>query len=210
MSLPSPASHGKLLLLIIPCLLLIFRHTLRTILRERHPDTIPVSHSDNTIGGPEMLDSNYYILNRHPQKFAEMRIAGKAAVFTDASGKVLDYGVLALGSSVYAALYCDEVQNITFVIDRGGQQDVVTLLWLKEDDYKASLEKLRSILSLHFSPQNKKLNRYAEAVAEKLSLGVKLRITDAVSAADMVECPECGMLNPAGSQYCLDCGAEIE
>ncbi|MBQ6388445.1 MAG: zinc-ribbon domain-containing protein [Mogibacterium sp.] len=26
----------------------------------------------------------------------------------------------------------------------------------------------------------------------------------------MVKCPECGMLNPAGSEYCLDCGAEIE
>lgn len=157
-----------------------------------------------------MLDSNYLIINSHPQRFSEMRIAGKAAVFTDAEGKVLDYGVLALGSSVYAALYCDEVRNVTLVFDKAGHQDVVTILWLTEEDYEKGLDTLKGVLRMHFSPQNKKLNRYAEAVAEKLALGVKLRITDAVRAADMVECPECGMLNPAGSQYCLDCGAEIE
>lgn len=157
-----------------------------------------------------MLDSNYLIINRHPQRFSEMRIAGKAAVFTGSDGKVLDFGVLALGSSVYAALYCDEVRNITFVTDKAGVQNVVTTLWLTEEDYDRALSSFKDVLSMHFSPQNKKLNRYAEAVAEKLALGVKLRITDAVNAEDMVECPECGMLNPAGSQYCLDCGAEIE
>lgn len=157
-----------------------------------------------------MLDSNYLIINRHPQRFSDMRIAGHAAVFTDADGKVLDFGVLRLDSTVYAALYCDEVQNVTLVIDKGGRQDVVTLLWLTEEGYLEGLEALKGVLRMHFSPQNMKLNRYAEAVAEKLSLGVKLRITDAVNTADMVECPECGMLNPAGSQYCLDCGAEIE
>ena len=156
-----------------------------------------------------MLDSNYLIINRHPQRFSEMRIAGKAAVFTGSDGKVLDFGVLALGSSVYAALYCDEVRNITFVTDKAGVQNVVTTLWLTEEDYDRALSSFKDVLSMHFSPQNKKLNRYAEAVAEKLSLGVKLRITDAGNAKDMVECPECGMLNPAGSQYCLDCGAEI-
>lgn len=157
-----------------------------------------------------MLESNYLIINRHAQKFASMRLAGRAAVFTDADGRVLDYGVLALTDNVYAALYCDEVRNITFVIDKGSHQDVVTLLWLTEEDYMSALESFKGILKMHFSPQNKKLNRYAEAVAEKLSLGVKLRITDAVRANDMVECPECGMLNPAGSEYCMDCGAELD
>ena len=58
--------------------------------------------------------------------------------------------------------------------------------------------------------QNRKINRYAEAVAEKLALGVKLRITDAADSANMVKCPECGILNPPGSIYCLDCGADIQ
>lgn len=156
-----------------------------------------------------MLDSNYLIINRHPQRFSAMRIAGRAAVFIDAEGKVLDYGVLALDDSVYAALYCDEVRNITFIIDKQGHQDVVTILWLTGDDYTSGLQSLRDAARVRFSPQEKKINRYAEAVAEKLRLGVKLRITDAVNAADMIKCPECGMLCPAGSQYCLDCGAEL-
>ncbi len=156
-----------------------------------------------------MLDSNYLIINRKAQKFKEMRIAGRAAVFMDSGGKVLDYGVISLGPAIYAVLHCDEVCNVTLVIDRGGQADVVTLLWCTDDGYRQGLEQLRSALHIHFSPQNIKLNRYAEAVAEKLALGVKLRITDEVRAADMVKCPDCGMLNPAGSVYCLDCGAEI-
>ena len=156
-----------------------------------------------------MLDSNYLIINRHPQRFEAMRIAGKAAVFTGSDGKVLDYGVLILGESVYAALYCDEVRNVTLVTDKDGRQDVVTILWHTEDEYRTGLRKLQEVVKVHFSPQNMKLNRYAEAVAEKLALGVKLRITDAVRASDMVECPECGTLNPAGSEYCLDCGADI-
>ena len=157
-----------------------------------------------------MLDSNYFIINRHPQRFAEMRIAGQTAVFIDADGKVLDYGVLRLDSSVYAALFCDEVQNVTLVVDRKTRQDVVTILWSTDDGYRQGLEALKDVLHVHFSPQNKKLNRYAESVAEKLALGVELRITDAVSAGDMIECPECGILNPKGSQYCMDCGAELK
>ena len=120
-----------------------------------------------------MLDSNYLIINRRAQRFSTMRIAGRTAVFLDGSGNVLDYGVLSLRESIYAVLFCEEVRNITIVIDKGNAADVV------------------------------------EAVAEKLSMGVKLRITDEVRAADMVKCPECGMLNPEGSMYCLDCGAEI-
>ncbi len=157
-----------------------------------------------------MLDSNYLIIDRRPQRFADMRIAGKAAVFINKDGKVLDFGVIALDSSVYAALFCDDVRNVTFVIDKGSRRQVVTLLWLTEEDYLRGLETLKDVLHVRFSPQNMKLNRYAESIAEKLDEGVKLRVTDAVNAGDMVQCPECGMLNPRGSQYCLDCGAEIE
>lgn len=157
-----------------------------------------------------MLDSNYLIIDRRPQRFADMRIAGKAAVFINKDGKVLDFGVITLDSSVYAALFCDDVRNVTFVIDKGSRRQVVTLLWLTEEDYLRGLEALKDVLHVRFSPQNMKLNRYAESIAEKLDEGVKLRVTDAVNTGDMVQCLECGMLNPRGSQYCLDCGAEIE
>lgn len=156
-----------------------------------------------------MLDSNYMIINRHAVRFSEMRIAGHTAVFFGSDGKAIDYGVLQLGASVYAALCCDEARNLTFVTDKGSIQEVVTLLWMNDDDYERARDALGKAAGMSFSTQNMKINRYAEAVAEKLALGVKLRITDAADSSDMVKCPECGILNPAGSEYCLDCGAEL-
>ena len=157
----------------------------------------------------QMIDSNYLIINRQARRFSEMKIAGRAAVFIGSDGKAVDFGVVQLGTAVYAALSCDEVQNITFIIDKGSVQEVVTLLWLSKEDYIRAKDALAKAGDLHYSPQNRKINRYAEAVAEKLALGVKLRITDAADSADMVKCPECGILNPPGSEYCLDCGAEL-
>lgn len=156
-----------------------------------------------------MLDSNYLIINRKAQKFDKLRIAGRAMVFTDSEGKVLDNGVLALDSSVYAVLYCDEVRNITIITDRGGRRAVSTILWYTDEAYRNDSEAIRRVYGGRFSRQNTRLNRYAEAVAGKLDEGVRLRITDAVDESEMTVCPECGMLNPPGSGYCLECGAEI-
>ena len=156
-----------------------------------------------------MLDSNYLIINRKPQRFDTIRIAGRTAVFLDAEGRPLDYGVIPLDNSVYAALCCEEVMNITLITDKAGIINVVTILWHTMQGYKDGHEQLGRILGRHISVQNKKLNRYAEAIAEKLALGVKLRVTDAVDESEMAVCPECGMKNPPGSRYCLDCGAEI-
>jgi hypothetical protein len=156
-----------------------------------------------------MLESNYYIVNRHAQKFSEMRLTPKAAIFLSADGRPLDFGVLPLGDALYAALFCEEVRNVTFVTDRPGIHDVVTILWYTDEGYRAGLEALRSACGKPFHRQNKKLNRYAESIAEKLDEGVRLRVTDEVDKSDMVTCPECGMLNPKGSTYCLDCGAEL-
>ena len=138
-----------------------------------------------------------------------MRIAGRAAVFIDQDGRPLDNGVLILDDTVYAVLYCDEVRNVTMITDRGGIRNVVTVLWHTEEGYREGSRLLRDAAGRHFSVQNTRLNRYAEAIAAKLDEGVRLRVADAVDESDMAVCPECGMLNPAGSRYCLDCGAEI-
>ncbi|MBR2539755.1 MAG: zinc ribbon domain-containing protein [Mogibacterium sp.] len=156
-----------------------------------------------------MLDSNYFILNRHPQKFSEMRIAGKVLVFTGEDGRPLDFGVVQTGTNIYTVLECDEVRNITMVTDKDGHQDVITILWAAEDDYQRDKARLAGAMKRRFYVQTKKLNRYAESIAEKLAIGVRLRVTDAVDESKMAVCPECGMLNPPGSMYCLDCGAEI-
>lgn len=156
-----------------------------------------------------MIDSNYLIINRRPERFSSMIIAGKTAVFKGENGRPVDFGVMALDDSVYAALCCDEVCNVTMVTDRDGVINVVTILWKDADDYKEGLEQIGRTLGRRVSVQNKKLNRYAESIAEKLHLGIRLRVTDAVDESKMAVCPECGMLNPPGSEYCLDCGAEI-
>ena len=156
-----------------------------------------------------MLDSDYLILDRIPQRFSEMKTAGKTAVFLDVEGRMLDSGAVALDDSIYAALCCDEVKNVTLVRDRSGAQTVITILWHTEEGYLEGKERIGRILGRRFSPQNTKLNRYAEAIAQKLALGVRLRVADAVDSSDMVACPECGTLNPPGSLYCLDCGADI-
>ena len=134
-----------------------------------------------------MIDSDYYIINRKPQRFREMRIAGRTAIFLNSEGKVLDYGVLQLGQSIYAALYCDEVKNVTFVTCSSGGADVVTVLWQTAEGYSRGLEELRRATAVRFSPQNKKLNRYAEAVAEKLIDMINLYPSE---SSDIIFAPE--------------------
>ena len=156
-----------------------------------------------------MLDSNYYIVNRHAQRFSTIKLTPKAAIFLNDEGRPVAFGVLALGNSLYAAIYCDEVHNVTFITDRGGIHDVVTILWYTEEGYREGLESLRAASGKTFYRQNKKLNRYAESIAEKLDIGVRIRVTDAVDESKMAVCPECGTLNPIGTPFCLDCGAEL-
>ena len=156
-----------------------------------------------------MLDSNYYIVNRHAQRFSEFRLTPKAAIFLNEDGRPVDFGVLALSDSIYAVVYCDEVRNITFITDRGGMHDVVTVLWYTDEGYRAGFASLRAACGKPFYRQNKKLNRYAESIAEKLDIGVKIRVTDEVDESEMIVCPECGILNPKGSPFCYDCGAEL-
>ncbi|MBR0374021.1 MAG: zinc ribbon domain-containing protein [Mogibacterium sp.] len=159
-----------------------------------------------------MLKSNYLIINRKAQPFDRMRVAGRAAVFLGESGSVLDHGVLKLDESVYTALYCDAVRNMTLVLDFGEYQRVVTLLWTTEAEYRRGWDTLQEALAaagIRVSPQDWRINRYAEAIAEKLSIGVRLRVTDAVDKAGMIACPACSTLNPAGSEFCLDCGEDL-
>ena len=156
-----------------------------------------------------MIDSNYYIVNRYAQRFSRMKLTPKAAIFLNEEGRPVDFGVLALADSIYAVVYCDEVRNITFITDRNGIHDVVTILWQTDEAYHAGFETLRKACGKTFYRQNKKLNRYAESIAEKLDIGVRIRVTDEVDESEMIVCPECGILNPKGSPFCYDCGDEL-
>ena len=154
-----------------------------------------------------MLKTNYLIINREVQKFSEMKMFGGSVEFFGIEGNV--FKQITLDKSVYAGLYCDEVHNVTLVVDKEGHQDVITILWCSEPEYQACKQTIENSLSMKLSRQNIKLNRYAEDIAAKLANGVKLLVVDAPMENDMVECPECGMMSPKGTPYCVDCGAEL-
>ena len=153
-----------------------------------------------------MLDANYFIVNRNAKKFANMSLDGNKASFSDDLGS--EVGCILIDESIYAVLFCDEVRNITFVFENE-TLDVVTVLCLDGMLYDKLKCSLQDEYHLELSKQNIRINRYAESIAEKLANGVKLRVTDAADNSDMVECPECGMMNTKGSPYCMDCGADL-
>lgn len=153
-----------------------------------------------------MLNNNYLIINRKPQPFDSVEMDVDTMMFLDESGSIID--VLVLDDAVFAALYCDEVRNITLVV-YSDEIRVITILWTTDSEYEAGRKLIADALSIPFSSQNKKINRYGEELAKKLADGVKLQVIDAVDNSAMVKCPDCGMLSPKGTPFCLDCGAEL-
>lgn len=156
-----------------------------------------------------MIKSNYLIINKKAQKFEDLRIAGRAAVFTNAENKALNYGVLALDDSIYAIMCCDGHNALALVLDKGGSRSVEIVMWQSKDAYIKYKEQISGIIKKRISVQDYKFSNYAWQVAQKLDEGNRVQIVDALDESKMAVCPECGMLNPAGSPYCLDCGAEI-
>ena len=149
-----------------------------------------------------MLTTNYLIINRVPQQFTSMRLDDKTLTLDGDNSLTLD-------ESIYAALYCDEVCNVTLVIDKDDSQTVETLLWCDEAGYLAGKREIEAALGKKMSRQNKKLNRYAEEIAKKLAIGIEIQVIDAIEESAMVECPDCGMMSPKGTPFCMDCGAEL-
>lgn len=160
-------------------------------------------------GEKEMLGSNYLIINKKPEKFARMMLAGKTAVFLGDNGKPVDYGVLPLDDSVYAILVCSDVRLVMLVTERRENSSVYGIAWKDDADYEAGVEAIKSASGIKLSKQDLKISSYAWSIAEKLGAGVRIKVTDAIDESEMEVCPECGMLNPKGSTYCLDCGAEL-
>lgn len=156
-----------------------------------------------------MVNKNYLIINKKAQTFADMRIAGRAAVFLDEEGRALDYGVLKLDSSVYTMLLYRGAHMLMLVSDSFGLQNVYGIIWKDEEDFESGSAALGRAAGMRPSKQDLKISSYAWSIAEKLGDGVRIKVNDAVDSSDMAVCPECGMMNPMGSPYCLECGAEL-
>lgn len=156
-----------------------------------------------------MLTKNYVIINRTPHEFTELRVDDQNLHIVGASGSETAGSPLRLDASIYAALYCDEVQNVTLVVNKDGVQSVETILWCDEAGYLAGKHAIEIALGKKMSRQNKKLNRYGEEIAKKLAIGVQIQVIDAIEESAMVECPDCGMMSPKGTPFCMECGAEL-
>ncbi len=157
-----------------------------------------------------MVQSNYLIINKKPRKFASMKLAGRTAVFVDDDGRPIDFGVLPLTDSIYAMMSCDQVRLIMMVTDRQGEHKVIGVIWKDEAEYAEDRARLVSTADIRLYRRDLKINSYAWSIAEKLNDGVRIKLTDAVDESEMTVCPECGMLNPKGTPYCLECGSELE
>lgn len=153
-----------------------------------------------------MLNNNYLIINRKPRPFDSIEMDVETMMFLDETGNIID--VLVLDDTVFAALYCDEVRNVTLVV-YSDEIRVVTILWTSDSEYEAGRKQIADNLGVPLSSQNKKINRYGEELAKKLADGVKLQVIGAVDNSAMVKCPDCGMMSPKGTPFCLDCGAEL-
>ena len=159
-----------------------------------------------------MLKTNFAIINREPFAFTSLSIEGQNLRIVGANGSDTAGSPLALDASIYAALYCDDVQNVTLVVNKDGVQTVETLLWCDEAGYEAGKKNIGDVLAtagVRMSRQNKKLNSLGEEIAKKLAIGVEIAVIDAVEESAMVTCPDCGMQSPKGTPYCMDCGAEL-
>lgn len=61
---------------------------------------------------------------------------------------------------------------MTLVDDCDGVQTVETILWVNASEYSADKNRIADALTVRMSKQNKKLNRYGEEIAKKLSTGI--------------------------------------
>lgn len=157
-----------------------------------------------------MEHHNFLLINRKAQRFDQVMLGKRGLILRDEEGRVLDHGILVVDASLRACLYCDEVCNMTFLLSKPGMHDIVTLIFAQKEQYEIIRDGIgRSNPELRRSPQNKKLNRYAERLMEKLRDGQEIRIVDEVRKEDVVICPECGVQCAPGTPYCMECGAEL-
>lgn len=156
-----------------------------------------------------MIKHNYLIINKKPYAFSEMRMAGRTAVFLNENGRPIDYGVLAIDDSVYTVMNCDRFRIVMMVIEEAAGSRVEGMIWTTDAGYEHCLSAIKAVSGRKVYHQDFKICNYARQIAAKLADGVRVSVTEAVDESGMTVCPECGMLNPKGTPYCLECGADL-
>ncbi len=109
---------------------------------------------------------------------------------------------------VYAALFCKELRNITFVIQNDKIHQMTLVLETAELFEKVFQYLKDNCPNLEFNEQGKKINGYASSLVEKLEEGITVTIIETKDVKEIF-CPECGMQCDPNIPYCLECGASV-
>jgi hypothetical protein len=143
---------------------------------------------------------NLWIVDKKPQTITDIKYE---------DGVIQLGGVSFAAKDIYAALYCTELRNITFIIQKNEIHQMTLVL-----DTKEMYERVMSLVKeafpmLELSEQGKKINGYASSLVEKLKEGIQVTIIDTKDKVKEIYCPECGMQCDPNIPYCLECGASI-
>ena len=152
---------------------------------------------------PEQLvltGRNLWIVDKKPQTITDIKY---------------EDGMLQAGAErfavkeIYAALFCEELRNLTFIV-QGKEIRQMTLVLETAELFEQVKNFIKNACpSLEFSEQGKKINGYASSLVEKLKEGVTVTIIDTKDNVKEIFCPECGMQCDPNIPYCLECGASI-
>lgn len=112
------------------------------------------------------------------------------------------------GTEIYAALYCEELRNITWIV-QNDKIHQMTLVLENAELFNTVFEFFKkNCPELEFSEQGKKINGYAASLVEKLKEGITVTIIETKDVKE-IYCPECGMQCDPNIPYCLECGAAV-
>lgn len=144
---------------------------------------------------------NLWIVDKKPQALSDIE-------YTE--------GVLCIGQEqiqanreVYAALYCTELRNITFIVQNEKIHQMTMVLDTNEN-FEAVFQFIKNACpKLEFSEQGKRINGYASSLVEKLEEGITVTIIETKDNEKLIFCSECGMQCDPNIPYCLECGASV-
>lgn len=144
---------------------------------------------------------NQCIINKKPQKFEELSV--------EAGSVFIDGKAIVEVEDIYVCFYCEELRNITILI-KNEQVYNVTIIAKEINKFTKFLYNLQQKLTtVRFSQQDKKINGYAAAIAEKLREGIEVGIVDAAADTRVKCCPVCGMECDPSIPYCMECGEPV-
>lgn len=152
---------------------------------------------------------NLYIVNKKPQSVTDIEIIDEVLLFKDKQRCLLEAGEINLRKDLYACLYCRQLKNITFIINRDTAFST-SLLVAEEELFESVVQLIKEACpALELSEQNAKINGYAASLVEKLEEGIAVTIMDTKPENVVKCCPVCGMECDPNIPYCMECGAPV-